>query len=98
MAVIKRVRGLPFRFGGAEHSGWLPPGAAKPLPTPIEDVLLDIEIESTPGGFILFWQSRDGSRFADSWHQTLEEAEKAAWVELGIERSQWIEANDGGPN
>ena len=87
MTVIKRFVGLPFRFGGTEHSGWLPPGAAKPLPTPIEDVVLDVEIEAIEGGFILFWESRDGSTFADSWYQTLEHAEEAARHELGIARS-----------
>jgi hypothetical protein len=90
MPVIKRVLGLPFRFGGEEHSGWLPPGAAMPLPTPIEDVVLDVEIEAIEGGFIFFWQSRDGSRIGDSWHRTLQEAEEAAREELGIERDQWI--------
>ena len=78
MAVIKRVLGLPFRFGGAQHSGWLPPGAITPLPTPIEDVILDVEIEAVDGGFLLIYQSRDGSKFADSWFQTLEQAEAAA--------------------
>src|SRR5436189_6459404 len=94
MAVLKRVCGLPFRFGGIEHSGWLPSGAAKPLPTPMEDVVLDVEIESIPGGFILFWQSRDGLKFADSWFITLEQAEEAARNQLGIERDQWIAANE----
>jgi hypothetical protein len=93
MAVIKRVLGLPFRFGGDEHSGWLPPGAAKPLPTPIEDVILDVEIEEIESGFSLIYQSRDGSKFADSWFQTLKQAENAAREQLGIEHDQWISAS-----
>ena len=90
MAVIKRVSGLPHRFGGVEHSGWLPPGAAIPRPTPIEDVVLDVHIEDIGAGFLLIWESRDGSKFADTWHQSLEHAEEYAKVELGIERDQWV--------
>ena len=98
MAVIKRFLGLPFRFGGAEHSGWLPPGAAKPLPTPIEDVVLNVEIEAIEGGFLLIYRSHDGSKFADNWFQTLEQAERAARDEFGIERDQWIDVNESRPN
>jgi len=89
MAVVKRINGLPFRFGGEEHSGWLPPGAAKPLPTPIEDVLLDLEIDAILGGFLLFWKSQDGERFGDTWHRTLTEAEAAASSYFGIRQDQW---------
>ena len=45
MAVIKRLIGVPIRFGGEEHSGWLPANAAMPPPTPVEDVLVDFEID-----------------------------------------------------
>ena len=44
--VLKHVAGLVVQFGGETHSGWLPPGAAVPLPTPIERVVLDIEIHN----------------------------------------------------
>ena len=44
LVIVKRVTGVPVRFGGEEHRGWLPAGAAVPLPTPVRDVLLDIEI------------------------------------------------------
>jgi len=90
MAVIKRVSGLPLRFGGVEHSGWLPSGAATPLPTPIKDVVLDVHIEAIDAGFLLIWESRDGSEFADTWHQSLEHAEEYAKTELGISRDQWV--------
>ena len=32
--IVKRVVGLRIRIGGESHSGWLPPNAAQPLPTP----------------------------------------------------------------
>ena len=37
MAVIKRLSAVSRRFGGEEHTGWLPANAATPPPTPIED-------------------------------------------------------------
>jgi hypothetical protein len=46
MAVIKRLMGVPVRFGGEVHSGWLPANAATPPPTPVEDALVDFEINA----------------------------------------------------
>lgn len=89
MTLVKRVTGLPFRFGGEEHSGWLPSGAAKPLPTPTEDVLLDVEIDAIPGGFLLYWKSQDGERFGDTWHRSIAEAEAEASRYFGIRQDQW---------
>jgi hypothetical protein len=53
MALIKRLRGVPTRYGGEEHSGWVPANAATPLPTPLEEALLDLEISEVQGGYIL---------------------------------------------
>ena len=90
MPVVKRVIGLPFRFGGEEHSGWLPAGAAKPLPTPIQDVILDVQIESDPSGFLLVWSARDGDQWGDLWFQTLAGAEAAGQAYFGIEPNHWV--------
>jgi hypothetical protein len=87
--VVKHVTGLPFQFGGEEHSGWLPRGAAKPLPTPIENVMLDIEIVSEGSGYLLCWNAREGKRSGDWWFKTLSEAEVAATEYFGITRNQW---------
>ena len=67
LKVIKRITGLPFRFGGEEHEGWLPPGAAKPPPTPAEDVILDLEITHDGHGYLLCWRLRDGKQHGDLW-------------------------------
>ena len=48
--IVKRVTSLPVQFGGEQQAGWLPAGAAVPLPTPAIDVLLDIEIQSDGDG------------------------------------------------
>jgi hypothetical protein len=89
MSVAKRVLGLPVRIGGEQHSGWLPVRAAQPLPTPIRDVLMDIEIEFDGYGYLLCYQSRDGSVYGDTWHETLAEAEQTAANSLGVQPSHW---------
>ena len=53
MAVIKRLSAVPVRFGGEEHSGWLPTNAATPPPSPIEEALVDFEINEVEGGYLL---------------------------------------------
>jgi hypothetical protein len=61
MAVIKRLSAVPIRFGGEEHSGWLPAHAATPPPTPVDEALVDFEISEVEGGYILEWYSRNTS-------------------------------------
>lgn len=87
--LIKRVRGVPFQFGGEEHSGWLPPGAAIPLPTPIVNVLLDVEIRFDGHGYSLCWLSQDGTIGSDLWLESLADAELVAAEDFGIAASQW---------
>jgi hypothetical protein len=95
--IIKRVEGWSFSFGGEVHSGWLPPHAAIPLPTPIEHEVLDLTIEKCEGGFLLTWTARRSRdcpdvyplKVGDSWHETIEGAEAAAQEWFGIERSHW---------
>ena len=88
--IVKRVVGRPHRFGGEEHTGWLPPGAAKPLPTPIYDVLLDVEIQQITGGYLLIYASQDGKFRADSWYEAMVDAEAAANEWFGISAEQWL--------
>ena len=87
--VIKRVVGLAIRLGGQQHSGWLPPGAANPLPTPARDVLIDLEIEFDGSGYLLICQAQDGSFCWDTWCESMEKAEMQAAEEYGIQPSQW---------
>lgn len=92
MSTIKRIVGLPVRIGGEQHTGWLPAGAARPLPTPARDVLIDIEIQFDGHGYLLCYQSRDGDVYGDTWHQTLTEAEEVAAECFRLTPSQWQEA------
>ncbi len=89
MAILKRIRGLRIRVGGVEHSGWLPAGAAVPLPTPVRDLTVDIEIEHDGHGYLLCCAIREGDYCWDTWHQSLTDAELAALEQLGIQPGQW---------
>ncbi len=89
---VKWIVGFPFRLGGEPHSGWLPPGAAIPLPTPVRDVLLDIDIQHDGGGYLLCYSSQDGTFSGDTWHQSIEAAEQAAKEDFGVQASQWLNA------
>jgi len=77
---------------GEEHTGLLPAGAAKPLPTPVRDVLLNVEIQFDGSGYLLCYSSTDGTVFGDTWHETLSDAERAATEYFGIDGSEWERA------
>ena len=85
MSVVKRVLGLPVQIGGEPHPGWLPVGAAHPLPTSVRAILMDVAIEFDGYGYLLCYQARDGSISGDTWHKILAEAEQAAANSLGVQ-------------
>jgi hypothetical protein len=89
MRILKQILGKPIQFGGNEHSGWLPPNATLPQPTPIENAILDIRILETKGGFILEWESRNTNLSNDTWHKTIDDAENQAEYQFGIKPSEW---------
>ena len=76
-------------IGGNQHSGWLPDGAASPLPEPVREIDLDIHIKSESGGFLLVYAATDGSIHGDTWHESQEDAESVALEELGLAASDW---------
>lgn len=84
------ARGILYRHGGESHSGWLPPGAAVPSPTPVREFILDIFIwREGDESFILEWVSRDGAFRGDTWHQSLQEAKEAALEDFGVYEDLW---------
>ena len=89
MAVSKRLLAVPVRFGGVEHSGWLPANASTPPPMPVEDALVDFEVDEVEGGYILEWFSRNTGHRGDSWHETLEEALEQVSTEFGVRPEEW---------
>lgn len=96
MVVIKRLSSVPIRFGGEEHSGWLPANAVTPLPTPVEKALVDFEISEVEGGYILQWYSRNTSHRGDLWFETLEDALEQASIHWGIQSQEWLSAEHAG--
>lgn len=89
MAVVGRVDNFRTTFGGEPHSGWLPPGAATPLTTPIREVVLNFVIESEGSGYLLIVDSADGSVRADTWHESVAEAQAQAWYSYRVPPSAW---------
>jgi hypothetical protein len=87
--IIKRIEGVLHRDGGEVHRGWLPPGAAIPLPTPVRDLVLNLMVEELDGGYLLIGVSQDGSMDFDFWFDTLEAAIKAADEWFGVPASDW---------
>jgi hypothetical protein len=92
--VVKRVTGWPHAYGGDECSGWLPPGAVQPLPTPIRHVLVDLKIEAMDeddpsAGFLLRQSAQDGSFCWDSWHDSVASAEAAAAEQYKTPSTAW---------
>jgi hypothetical protein len=96
MALIKRRRGWTVKIGGDQHRGWLPENAATPPPEPICDVILDLQIESDPGGYLLVYAARDHSVYGDTWHASLAAAEAAAFEWFGVGGSDWETAEGDG--
>jgi hypothetical protein len=95
VAVIKRLLAVPVRFGGEEHFGWLPANAATPPPTPVQDALVDFEIDEVEGGYILEWFSRNTGHHGDSWHETLEDTLREARTEFDIRPEEWHSVRRG---
>jgi hypothetical protein len=90
MAIIERIDGIRLTLGGEPHSGWLPLGAAAPRPTPMHEIELDLTIESeNGGGFLLIFESRDGSIRGDTWHESLADARDEARRSFGIALEAW---------
>ena len=89
VALIKRLRGVPARFGGGKRSGWLPANAATPPPAPLEEALLDLEISEVQGGHILQWHSRNTRHHKALWYETLEDALERARIAFDIHPDEW---------
>jgi hypothetical protein len=96
VVLIKHLPAVRIRFGGEEHSGWLPANASPPLPTPVEVAVVDFEISEVEGGYIFEWHSRNTSHRGDLWYETLEGALEQASIDWGIRPEQWRGAEHGG--
>ena len=89
----RRKEGLVIHYGGEDHDGWLPVGAALPVSNPRVSLVCYVQI-TEDSGFILECYARDPQFRTppyswDSWHESLEEAEAEALSELGIGPADW---------
>jgi hypothetical protein len=89
MTIVKHISGHKMQIGGAQHSGWLPEGAANPLPTPVREVSFNLEIQFDGSGYLLCYVSQEGDLYGDTWHETLKDAERAAAEYFGVKDNQW---------
>ena len=82
-------------LGGDSSSGWLPPGATIPLPSPPEPGLVDVQLAEEEDRFWIRWHAHD-----PAWSRTssgrgerpflsLASAEKAAEHLFGIAPDAW---------
>lgn len=77
-----------MHLGGKEHVGWLPADAAKPLPTPVVEVDMDLLIEGDEHGALLYWRGSDGSR-SDTWRESVQGAIEQAEFQWGVKPAEW---------
>jgi hypothetical protein len=89
MKVVKQITGKNIKFGGEEHEDWLPPNASLPKATAIENPTIDVQIVEEADGYLLAWQSQSGSKAGDTWHETIEDAERQAENQFGAEEWEW---------
>lgn len=63
------------------------------VPIPVKDLAVPkwVEIAEEDGAFYLLHLDSDGNCFADTWHQTLEEAKQQATFEFGITTDEWTD-------
>lgn len=73
--------------------GWSAAGKARQagyaLPAPVREVVLHVDLERDPGGFLLIVASDDSSIWCDDWFATQEEAEDAAAPWYGVRSEDW---------
>ena len=91
--IVKRVTGWRLTVGGEQHQGWLPPGAADPRPEPVREVTFNLEILFDGEGWLLVFDSLHPEFCGDTWHESLEDAERQPQEDFGIEPSQWESAS-----
>jgi hypothetical protein len=88
MHIVKRARAT-VQEGGAEHSGWLPSDSSAPAPTPLRTVTYLVRILDIGSGFLLDYLEEGAPHGFDSWFETLQDAERAARDEFGLQESDW---------
>lgn len=90
MQTFARVENRLLQIGGEQATGWFPDNAAPPLPTARRDVVFTFTVTDDGNkNYLLCCESRDGSLYNDSWHETLAEALEYARTHFGIVDDEW---------
>src|SRR5687768_18474370 len=80
MQTFAHIRQRTLRVCGTMETGWWATSSNEPDG---RDVEFTVSIVDSAGHFLLVYQSLDESLFADTWHETLDEAYIAAADDLG---------------
>lgn len=64
-----------------------------PLPSPLELVTLDFEIQTTDEGYLLIWQGAEPRHCGDTWHASVQDALAQAKWWFGIDPEEWSLVN-----
>lgn len=86
--VVARLPAVRVLISGDQRTGWRfsTPGASEPT----RAVLMTAEVQFD-GGYVLCYSS-EGGVYADTWYETLEEAQRIAEEDLGVSREAWAAA------
>jgi len=87
MGLIKQRRGWLVSVVADQRGGWGAAGGDAVGPT--REVSFNFRIESDAGGYLLVYAFEDSALYADTWHETLAAAERAALEEFGIPHAAW---------
>jgi hypothetical protein len=87
MTTFAFIQSHKLRVKGHQTSCWTVAEASD-----VNGRILPFEFSITDdgsGNFLLVYRSTDGSLYADTWHQTTEDAISFACEEFGISREDW---------
>ena len=83
-AKVIKALGESTNYLGTIESGDAVPVQQLPSPT-------WLEISEEEGAFFLLYIDESGECFADTWHRTLESAQREAMLGFGITHGEWVE-------
>ena len=89
MPVVRHARQVVRVVGGDAHHGWLPLGAAAPLPTPELTVAFDVQVRTEDTSWFLEWTCSRPEFSGDLCCRDLGDALDAALDQFGIEADEW---------
>jgi len=88
MEALLSIARRSVRIAGEPNSGW---SAADPDDLNAIDVEFSFRITGDGNAnYLLLYESSDKRYFADTWHQTVDEAIAVANQSFGIEPDEWV--------